>query len=441
MLSLQKVKVFDNPALHHMSGAKHVLCVHVPDLRFPSVRMAIKEAEILLKPNDSTVLLIWHDTIKDVDFFSSLLPWQMVNRIPNMNYLCRKTPYVYGLQKIMPYFPGLFTFLPLSFVLPKQDSEFVAAFAKQDKTFIIKPDGGSFGRGITILNPGQPYTTPHGLAVAQEYIDSYLIDNYKFDLRVYVLVASVTPLKIYVYRDGVARFCSEKSGSDSSIYSQLTNVALQKHRPGVDISKISRLISDILPIMEANGVDIDLLWKKIDRAIALAVISAMGSLKKGEKRRCPGNQYPRCFQMLGFDVLLDKELNPWILEVNYRPSLKFYRGPERRMKVGMITDVLKIAAPMQAAQAALLARRWGWTEDTWATFVEENPDILSASKAARKEAVRNSKFVKVFPPKDPENFIMHDVLAKVLELPDDQIEDPVKGPGWKNTFEDIGPDN
>ena len=403
--------------------------------------MAIKEAEFMLKPNDSTVILIWHDTIKDVDFFSSLLPWQIVNRIPNMNYLCRKTPYVYGVQKIMPYFPELFNFLPQSFVLPKQDPEFVAEFAKQAKTFIIKPDGGSFGRGIEILSPGQTYKTPQELAVAQEYIDSYLIDNTKFDLRIYVLIASVTPLKIYVYRDGVARFCSEES-SNSSVYAKLTNVALNKGRPGIDMAKISRLISDVMPLMASKGVDVDALWKKIDRAIALAVISAYGSLKRGEDRRCPAKAYPRCFQMLGFDVLLDKNLNPWILEVNYRPSLKFYRGRERRMKVGMIKDVLRIAAPMQMAQAALLARRWGWTEETWTSFVEENPDILSSAKISRKEAVKASKFVKVFPPKDPEDMILHDVLKKVMELPEDQIEDPVKGANaWKNTFEDIGPDN
>ncbi|EAX93223.1 Tubulin-tyrosine ligase family protein [Trichomonas vaginalis G3] len=419
----------------------YCLCVHVPDSRFPSVRMAIKDAEYMLKSNDSTVILIWHDTIKDVDFFSSLLPWQIVNRIPNMNYLCRKAPYVYGVQKIMPFFPGVFTFLPQSFVLPMQEAAFVEAFDSQNKKFIIKPDGGSFGRGITILNPGQTYVPQKGLAVAQEYIESYLLDEKKFDFRIYVLIASVTPLKIYIYRDGVARFCSEKY-SANSVYSQLTNVALNKGRPGVDMAKISQLISDVLPIMAARGVDVDLLWKKIDRAITLAVISSYGSLVRGERRRCPGKAYPRCFQMLGFDVLFDKNLNPWILEVNYRPSLKFYRGRERRMKVGMIKDVLRIACPLQAAQAALLARRWGWTEETWTTFVEENPDVLAACKMSRKEAVKNSKFVKTFPPKEQENMIYHDILKKVLELPEDQIEDPELGKdGWKNRFEDVGPDN
>jgi len=418
------------------------LCACIPEPRFPSVQQAMKEADILKKQNDSTVILIWHDTIKDVDFFSSLLSWQMVNRIPNMNYLCRKAPFVYGIQKIMKYYPEHFNFLPKSYVLPLQDAEFVADYSKQDHRYLVKPDGGSFGRGITILNPGQPYTAPKGLAVAQVYIDSYLLDNTKFDLRIYVLVASITPLRIYAYRDGVARFCSEKSGSDSSVYANLTNVALNKGRPGVDISKISRLISDVFPVMEKLGVNIEELWKKIDKALALSIISAYGSLQRGEQRRCAPNGYPRCFQLLGFDVLLDKNLNPWILEVNYRPSLKYYRGRERRMKVGMLKDLMRIACPMQAAQAALLARRWGWTPETWSVFVDENPIILEAMKISRKEAVKQSKFEKIYPSKDPECKIMEQILQKVMELPDDQIPDPEKDSGSsKYVFEDFGPDN
>ncbi|KAH0794544.1 Tubulin-tyrosine ligase family protein [Histomonas meleagridis] len=378
------------------------------------------------KAGDATAVLIWTDSIipPNPEYIKKLTPWKIINRIPKINVLCKKVPLSILLNIAKSHFPELYSFYPQTFILPRDEKQFMTVLKSTTSDFLIKPDAGSFGNGIRIVNSKSKVYPTTTSSVAQEYIKSFLINNTKFDLRIYVLIASITPLRVYIYRDGLCRFCSLKSNLKSR-YSRITNVALNRNANGTKIEDTSRLISDVFPELSSNGVDVSSIWSEIDDIVLLTIISSYKYLKQAVDEELPTNSFSRCFQILGFDILLDENLKPHILEVNYRPSLEYYRGVERRMKVEMIQDAIRIAGPYETIQNCILSRKWCWTRSLWNKFITENQQIISEIKERRKYALENSKYVKIWPNKKKKEKYQN-VIDKILSLDLDEVVNDVK---------------
>ena len=78
--------------------------------------------------------------------------------------------------------------------------------------------------------------------IVQQYIQNpYLIEGYKWDLRVYALVTDVNPLQIYIFEEGLVRFSTQKySLSQNSLgnkFMHLTNTSINKQSPSLDADK------------------------------------------------------------------------------------------------------------------------------------------------------------------------------------------------------------
>ena len=61
------------------------------------------------------------------------------------------------------------------------------------------------------------------------------------------------------------------------------------------------------------------LFGKIKDIIVKTIISSEPVLNNAFDMHVPFRS--NCFQLFGFDIMIDDELNPWLLEVNLSPSL------------------------------------------------------------------------------------------------------------------------
>jgi hypothetical protein len=101
-----------------------------------------------------------------------------------------------------------------------------------DKFYIFKPTNSSCGRGIKVLQ-GNTKIPRNEETIVSCYLDRpLLINRKKFDMRMYVVVTSFNPLRVYFYHEGLARFATEEYSNDPKIlknkFVHLTNFSINK---------------------------------------------------------------------------------------------------------------------------------------------------------------------------------------------------------------------
>ncbi|KAF7640021.1 hypothetical protein Mgra_00000466 [Meloidogyne graminicola] len=261
-----------------------------------------------------------------------------------MTEIAKKISLTQAISSMRELFPLEYNFYPRSWILPAQLDEFkyfCSNYNETNKCFIVKPDDGAQGNGIYLINSPTELLlqTTNQRQLIQEYIpDPYLLsDGLKFDLRVYALIRSINPLSIYVAREGMARFCTEKypgmptKDNFANLYSHLTNYSLNKSNNAYIHSKSlreqlkgsKRLLSTVFHQMEHKGVKTRRLWREIKLIIVKTVLAMIPEIMLNyENHFCDlKNEAPQCFQIIGLDILIRQNGIPMLLEVNSSPSL------------------------------------------------------------------------------------------------------------------------
>lgn len=305
-----------------------------------------------------------------------------VNKFPGMLEMSRKINLSRAVRTMQELFPEEYDFYPRSWILPEEYQQFITQIrllkendATVNPTFIVKPDGGSQGDGIYLIRDPADLKVVAGSQakpfVVQEYIQKpLLIDKLKFDIRLYVLLKSLEPLEIYIAKEGLTRFCTEPYQEPSQknlshVFMHLTNYSLNVHSGNFIHSDSQstgskRTLSSVLYRLAAKGVDIKKVWSDIIALVIKTVIAVVPELRVHHQADIPpGKPGPTCFQILGFDILLMKNLKPVLLEVNSNPSMRIEHEQEvmpgvfqyvpslvdEEVKVGVIRDTLRLMDP------------------------------------------------------------------------------------------------
>ena len=89
--------------------------------------------------------------------------------------------------------------------------------------------------------------------------------------------------------------------------------------------------------------NVEALFSKIHSLIVKTIISVEPLLQNGvEMYLVPSKKTKNCFEVLGFDVLIDDQFNPWLLEVNLSPSMNTDSPLDFRIKSNMLVDLFNL---------------------------------------------------------------------------------------------------
>lgn len=308
--------------------------------------------------------LKWTDSAVSPEQLIKMKHFQKINHFPGMYAISRKNYLALNLNKLKKLFHEDFNFFPKTWVAPIDTFDLKLYLSNSQNTyFIVKPEASCQGRGIFITRKVDDIDPNRH--VVQEYIlNPYLIDNLKFDLRIYVLITGCDPLRVFIFKEGLARFATDEyskpSGNNlTNNFMHLTNYAVNKLNanfinntdPIKDNIGHKRSLSYVMKYLESQGIDIDQIQKNIEDSI-IKTICCIQPILKHSYNSCQPEDYSNsmCYEVLGFDVILDSDLNHYILEVNHTPSFATDSPLDWEIKQKLITDTLNLVQASHSAQ-------------------------------------------------------------------------------------------
>jgi hypothetical protein len=240
--------------------------------------------------------------------------------------------------------------MPTAFLLPQQYNKFANHIYATNAAgnWALKEDVHR-GKGV-VAAPGRrvlcqalekvelkkkrPKT--HRFVMAQRFIDDQmLINNRPFVMRLWASFAGGNPLlRGHLFSGGIAIFGSEHQPKNTStngksiaaeneeqrVQNLVVNIFQQNRSAAIDPWTVSDIKTHLFKQTGSNSA-FNSMWNVVERSSAAALAAAVPSVRKAiapaRLRRYQGGN----MELLGLDFVIDSSLRPWLVEVNYLPSM------------------------------------------------------------------------------------------------------------------------
>lgn len=176
---------------------------------------------------------------------------------------------------------------------------------EESKLWFIKDYNRSLGDNIIVTSEPNNYNLQN--CVVQESIDMNLIDNRRWDMRIYVFHRIVNnKFETWLYNDGLVRLCPDEYDENNlTERNMLSNTS--KYIQEDDINLLTRKISDLNDYNKIFEL-IKINMRKIHKVLSKQIFSK--SLYKCENH------------LMGYDCILDKNNKIYVIEVNHRVNMR-----------------------------------------------------------------------------------------------------------------------
>lgn len=336
----QKVADSDYDPQHNPQASYHSLYMKVKcpltvyisdkseDWRYVEDSFSLISPSVIFVKTWEEAIVIWKPTPARIDPVSLPKLKYLNNLLTSAATLTEKSSLLkIGMGVLGPDPTGFFSIVPYSLeynkdiqfdiYLPESFQNGLSGYALSglgDSMWITKPAAGFSGKGVRVFNNRNLLLNSfrslpsNKRIIIQKYIENpFLINGYKFDIRMYVLI---TGDRILMYPEGFVRVAPlPYSKNDTNLARHLTNISI--HETG---NKTVTILT--LDQLESAGIKRESIYLFIGKLRPLFEYA----LRVEQEYKLANDVRFETFELFGLDIMFDDTGKAWLLEINKNPG-------------------------------------------------------------------------------------------------------------------------